>query len=54
VSASIVSHDRGRDGDRGNDRGPEVPQEQQHDDGGKNRADDQMFLDIVDRRLDEL
>ena len=69
VSASIVSmlsvkpmvphqaergDDRGRDRDRGDDRRAEVAEEQQHDERRENRADDQMLLDVVDRRFDEL
>ena len=46
--------DRGRDGDRGDDRRAQVAQEQQHDERGEDRADDQVLLDVVDRRLDEL
>ena len=29
-------------------------EEQQHDERGENRSDDQVLLDVVDRRLDEL
>ena len=38
----------------GDDRRAEVAEEQQHDDGGEDRADDQVLLHAGDRRLDEL
>ncbi len=31
-----------------------LAEEQQHDERGEDRADDQVLLDVVDRRLDEL
>ena len=35
-------------------RRPEVGQEQQNDERGEDRADDQVLLDVVDRRFDEV
>ena len=69
VSASIVKHvereahvpdqrergdDRRRDRDGGDDRGAEVAEEQQDDERGEERADDEVLLDGVDRRFDEV
>ena len=46
--------DRRRDGDGGDERRAQVRQEQQHDERRQNRPDDEVFLDVVDRRFDEL
>ena len=46
--------DRGRDRDGGDERRPEVAQEDEDDDGGEDAAEHQVFLDRVERCLDEL
>jgi len=46
--------DRRRDRDRRDQGRAEVGQEQENDKRRENRADDEVFLDVVDRGLDEL
>ena len=46
--------DRGRDGQRGDDRAAQVAQEQQHDQRRQDRAQDQVLLDRVDAGADGL
>ena len=46
--------DRCGDGDGRDDRRAHVHEEQQHDERGENRSDDEVLLDVVNRRLDEL
>ncbi len=45
--------DRGRDRERRDDDGPDVPDEEHHDDGGEQRAEDQMLFEGRNRCVDE-
>ena len=41
-------------GERGDDHGADVADEEHHDDRGEQAAEDQMLLERCDRRVDEL